>query len=100
MGTALYIPPEQAMAGDLTPVADLYSMGCCLYQALVGTPPFTGDNVIEVLMGHIQRPPPDPRESEPRVSDDLAGMCLHLMQKEPGQRPSNAQVVADILGTL
>lgn len=100
MGTAWYIAPEQATAADPTPAADLYSLGCCLFEALVGTPPYTGGNVIDVLMGHIRKPVPDPREKEPRVSDELAEVCRLLLQKQPPDRPDDAATVARMLGEL
>ena len=100
MGTAWYIAPEQATAADLTPAADIYSLGCCLFEALVGTPPYNGNNVIDVLMGHIRKPVPDPREREPRVSPELAEVCMHMLQKAPSERPADAKVIARVLGEL
>jgi eukaryotic-like serine/threonine-protein kinase len=100
MGTALYIAPEQAMAGDITPQADLYAVGCVLYETLTGAPPFGGKNVIDVLMGHIRQPPPDARETEPRIQAELADLVIHMLQKTPEDRPEGADAVAEILGRL
>ncbi len=97
LGTASYIAPEQAMGRTPAPPADLYGLGCVLYQTLTGSQPFTGTSVVQVLMGHIQKPPPDPRAADPRVPDQIADLCLQLMAKDPAERPGGAQEVADLL---
>ena len=94
LGTAWYIPPEQALAKPIGPSADIYSMGCVFFEALVGKPPFGGRTVVEVLMGHMQKPPPDPRTVEPRVPDALADLCLKMIQKDLSDRPATAADVA------
>ena len=97
LGTAWYIPPEQAMGKEIGPAADLYSLGCVFYETLTGKPPFGGRSVMEVILSHIQRPPPDAREADSRVPEPLALMCIHLMQKDPAARPAAAADIAKIL---
>lgn len=97
LGTAFYIPPEQAMAGDIGPHSDLYSLGCVLFEALAGRPPYPGATVIEVLMGHIQKPVPNLAEVEPRVSPALVELVRRMMQKFPADRPGSAKDVAQVL---
>jgi len=94
LGTAWYIPPEQAMGKEIGPPADLYSMGCVMFETLTGKPPFGGRSVMEVILSHLQRVPPDAREIEARVPEDLALLCAHLMKKDPAERPKSAGDVA------
>jgi serine/threonine protein kinase len=97
LGTAWYIPPEQAMGKEIGPPADLYSLGCVMFETLTGRPPFAGKSVMEVILSHIQRAAPDPREFEPRVPEPLAAMCAHLMKKDPADRPASAADIAKLL---
>ena len=97
LGTAWYIPPEQAMGKEIGPPADLYSLGCVMFETLTGRPPFGGRSVMEVILSHIQREAPDAREFEPRCPEKLALMCVHLMKKEPADRPQSAAEVAKAL---
>jgi len=97
LGTATYMPPEQAMGKPPAPAADLYGLGCVLYEALSAAPPFAGDSVVQVLLGHIQKPVPDPRAIDDRIPDDLAEVCMHLLAKDPAERPPDARAVADLL---
>ncbi len=97
LGTAWYIPPEQAMGREIGPPADLYSFGCVMFETLTGKPPFGGRSVMEVILSHIQRTPPDARELDPRVPEKLALMCAHLMKKDPADRPESAAGLAATL---
>ena len=97
LGTAWYIPPEQAMGKEIGPPADLYSLGCVMFETLTGKPPFGGRSVMEVILSHIQRQAPDAREFDPRIPEPLALLCTHLMKKAPEERPESAAWVAHAL---
>ena len=100
LGTATYMAPEQASGAKPAPPADLYALGCVLFHALTGKPPYPGSNAVQVLLGHLRKPIPDPRWSDPRVSDELADLCARLLAKSPDDRPASARAVAEELATL
>ncbi|MCP4959204.1 MAG: protein kinase [Actinomycetia bacterium] len=58
LGTAEYMAPEQANAGDVDHRADLYGLACVAYRALTGAPPYPGDDLISTLMSHVNDPIP------------------------------------------
>ena len=60
VGTVSYMPPEQAMGGDVTPQSDLYSLGAMLYEMVCGRPPFLGDDSVAIIGQHINTPPVAP----------------------------------------
>ena len=58
--TVSYMPPEQAMGGEVTPRSDLYSLGAMLYEMVTGRPPFLGDDTVAIIGQHINTPPVSP----------------------------------------
>ena len=58
--TVSYMPPEQAMGGEVTPRADLYSLGAMLYEMVTGRPPFLGDDSVSIIDQQINTPPVAP----------------------------------------
>ena len=69
VGTTAYTPPEEILAQERDHRIDVYSLGCVLFEALVGEPPFVRDQELDVMYAHIG----DPR---PRVSDRRPGLPL------------------------
>jgi serine/threonine protein kinase len=98
-GTPEYIAPEQAEGKPVDARADLYALGCVLYQLLVGTVPFTSDNRWEVLRKHITDPVPNPREARADLPPWLSALIVSLLQKQPDARPPNAEAVLHALDT-
>jgi eukaryotic-like serine/threonine-protein kinase len=92
MGTAQYVSPEQASGRRITPSSDLYSLGVVAYECLAGTPPFAADTPIALALMHVREdPPPLP----PSVPPAVRGLVSAMMAKDPEDRPSDAQDVAD-----
>ena len=86
-GSPLYMSPEQAI-GDSEPDArsDIYSLGVVAYYLLSGRPPFDYDSPIKVLLAHAQEEPADLNTTAPLVPDDLRGVVMRCMAKNPGDR--------------
>ncbi len=55
VGTLYYMSPEQVRGGDLTIQSDIYSVGCTLYEMLVGEPPYYNQTDFEVMEGHLKK---------------------------------------------
>ncbi len=97
LGTVAYMPPEQALGGDSTPKADLYSLGCMLYELVTGRPPFIGDDPTAIISQHINQPPVAPSWLSDRCPPDLEELICRLLAKAPDDRPASA---AEVLGLL
>jgi WD40 repeat protein/serine/threonine protein kinase len=95
VGTAAYMAPEQATSKEaLTVAADVYSLGAILYELLTGSKPFTGDNVMEVLLKVVNDEPASPRDVRPGLDADLAQICLKCLRKKPQERYASAEALA------
>lgn len=91
IGTPEYMAPEQARgARELTPAADLFSLGCVLYECLTGQPPFVADHVAAVLVRILLEEPTPVEERRPGVPAGLAAVLGRLLAKQPTQRIGDA----------
>ena len=97
VGTVSYMPPEQAMGGEVTPRADLYSLGAMLYEMVTGRPPFLGDDSVAIIGQHINTPPVAPTWHNGQCPRPLEALILRLLAKDPSERPQSA---ADVLAAL
>jgi class 3 adenylate cyclase len=94
VGTATYMPPEQAVGGDVGPRSDLYSLGAMLYEMLTGRPPFVGDDSVAVISQHLNTRPVAPSWHNPQVRPELEALVLELLEKTPAARPPDAASVS------
>ncbi len=97
VGTAEYLSPEQTTGDRVDERADIYSLGCVLYAALTGHPPFEGATPVSILMKHVNEPAPDIRVERPGIPDSMAGALAMMLAKDPEQRPQSAHETADLL---
>ena len=92
VGTVDYVAPEQIRGGDVDGRADLYSLGCLLYECLSGRPPFGGSETA-VVFAHLEREPP----TLPR----LEAVFAKALAKDPDERyQSGAELIAATRATL
>jgi serine/threonine-protein kinase len=95
-GTPHYIAPEQASGADVDHRADLYSVGVILYRMLTGQLPFDGTG-IAVLLAHVQKVPPRPREVRPELDPAVEALLLRALAKDPAARFQTAEEMSDAL---
>ncbi|MFF2791354.1 protein kinase [Streptomyces sp. NPDC058049] len=100
IGSPAYMAPEQAMGGAVGPYTDLYALGVLLYELLSGNVPFAGSTALGVLHRHLYEPPLPVRQMRPEIPPELEKLLLHLLAKDPQDRPSSAQDVYEALAPL
>src|ERR1043165_739760 len=102
VGTAAYMSPEQCRGvRDITPKADLYSMGIMFYELLTGRKPFTGETAMEVFMQHANKTDyRTPSQIVMEVPKRLDVLVCQLMEKDPEKRPYSADKVGESLGII
>jgi hypothetical protein len=98
LGTPTYVSPEQA-SGDrqLDGRADIYSLGCVLFESLTGAPPFTDTNVRALLTRHIVDVPPRLRSLRADVSEGVEAVVETALQKDPDDRFQTGEQMAGAL---
>ncbi|MDX3134159.1 serine/threonine-protein kinase, partial [Streptomyces europaeiscabiei] len=97
VGTARYMAPEQFEAKQVTQAADLYALGCVLYEMLVGVPPFTSESPFELAAKHTREDPTPITLIRSEVPTELARLVDRLLAKDPAARPADAVAVRDAL---
>jgi serine/threonine protein kinase len=97
LGTAGYMPPEQAKGGSVGPQSDLYSLGVVLYEMLTGEVPYEAHIPGIVAAKHLTEPPRSPREANPEVPEEIDALTLRLLAKNPADRYGSAtELLADL----
>ncbi len=97
VGTPQYMAPEQAKGNPSDHRADIYALGCVLYEMVCGRPPFSGETPVSIAVKHISEPPPPPRSFRADVPDWLESIILKALAKEPSDRFSTAADMARAL---
>ncbi|WP_078862420.1 serine/threonine-protein kinase [Streptomyces sp. NRRL F-5123] len=91
-GTSAYMSPEAARGQPLTAAADVYSLGCTLYQVLAGRPPFVGEHPLAVLCQQVECDAPPLREFRPGLPQEVEAFVLRMLAKDPRARPTALEV--------
>ena len=98
MGTPDYIAPEQARDSHVADIrADIYSLGCTLYDLLAGHAPFPGGSAVQKVKAHLERTPRPLRDLRRDVPTELAKIIERMMAKDPAQRYQTPVEVAAAL---
>ena len=90
MGTAQYLSPEQAQGHAVSAGSDLYSIAVVLYEMLTGRVPFDADSAVSIALKHVSEAPPPPTVINPSVPFELEQVVMWGLNKNPVDRPANA----------
>jgi serine/threonine protein kinase len=97
MGTPQYMAPEQANGEAVDYRCDLFSLGSVLYRLSTGQLPFKGKDTMSTLMALASKTPEPPRDIDPGLPVAFSDLIMHLLAKDPDDRPKSAQ---DVLHSL
>jgi len=98
VGTPAYMSPEQWEDGaSCSHQSDLYSLGCTLYELLVGRPPFIGPTVTNFMTHHLTKPPPRPSTLRTDLPAAVEDVVMRLLAKQPIARYGSGEQVAAVL---
>jgi len=101
LGTPGYMAPEQARGErDLDARADLFALGCVLFECLTGRPPFVGDNPMVVMAKILVEDAPRARELRPELSPALDDLVARVLSKKREDRPPDAATFLTELDAL
>ncbi|MFJ7200599.1 MULTISPECIES: serine/threonine-protein kinase [unclassified Streptomyces] len=92
VGTSLYLAPERALGRTAGAASDMYSLGCVIYQLLLGDPPFRSDTATATLYQHVDTAPVPLRQRGVDLSPAFDSYLLGLLAKQPEDRPGAQQV--------
>ncbi len=98
VGTHAYMSPEQ-ITGDamISGKADLYALGCCVFEMLSGRKPFLGENFAQLFEQHLRVPPPHINTLVGDCPGELDEIVCQLLAKRPEDRPFNARQVQGVM---
>lgn len=98
LGTVDYLAPEQSVDSErVTPLADIYSLGCTMYFLLTGKPPFPTGTLVERIRKHRYQEPEDIQRLRPDAPVTLVAACERMMSKRPEDRIPSADEVERVM---
>jgi serine/threonine protein kinase len=100
VGTPDYMAPEQMMGEAVDPRADLYAVGCVLFECLTGRTPFMAETSYQLVAQVLEDVPPRVRTLSPEVPEGLDALVAELLSKSPDNRPASALALYERLAKL
>src|SRR4051794_19540644 len=96
VGTLSYVAPEQIQGGPVSARADVYSLGCVLFECLTGSVPFRRDHDVALMYAHMQDPPPQAHDLRPELPAGIDQVLARALAKAPEDRqPSCGQLAVE-----
>jgi tetratricopeptide (TPR) repeat protein len=99
-GTPHYMSPEQASGGKITPLCDLFSLGCVLYQMTTGRIPFDGPDALAILSALAMTTPEPPDRLNPDLTPAASALIRSLLSRDPAARPVSARAVVEAIEAI
>ncbi len=101
-GSPLYMSPEQCLGVAVDHRSDIYALGCVLFEALTGLPPFMGNTSLSTMMKHQSEKAPTLKEATlgKEFPKDVEKLVAQLLEKDPDKRYQSLNNVAKDLGFL
>ena len=99
-GSPSYMSPEQIRGEPLDARADIYSLGCVLFELLAGKPPFASPNANDLLNKHVSATPPAIESLNPNATTSVSKLLRQMLAKKPSDRPASMQEVLTQLRSI
>lgn len=97
VGTINYVSPEYILKGTIDKRSDIYAFGLLAYEIFTGQQPFNQGSMFDLMTTRIKFDPPNPRDVNPRIPNDLAELILKCLRRDPDQRYQNMEeILADL----
>jgi serine/threonine protein kinase len=97
IGTPEYMSPEQLLGDPVDARADIYSLGCMLYQMLTGEQAFAAESREQMIRRRLHEPPPHVRDVLPDLPRRLDTLIVHMLARSPAERLASAAEARDAL---
>lgn len=100
LGTPDYLAPELGKGQPADFRSDIYCMGVVLFELFCGRLPFPGESPMQIVIHHMQTPPPKPRSLKPSIPEDLQAVILKCMEKDRDKRFQTVEGLTEALNAI